>query len=157
MRWLLMALLLATPASAAVSSALETALAAHARADYATARKALLVLAARGSPVAETLLGGMAAHGQGAPADLATAAAWWLRAAQRGYAPAQLALARAMADGRGVGQDTGQAWLWATRASRAAGPVSDEARGLAGVLARRITPEERRRLLRSDESWKLRP
>lgn len=148
MRLLCLALLLATPAPVlAASSPLETALNAHARADYAAARKALLPLAARGSPIAETLLGGMAARGQGLAANPATAVAWWLRAARRGYAPAQVALARAMAEGRGINQDIAQAWLWASRASRGHGPAAAQGRSLAADLADRLPAMQRRQLL----------
>jgi TPR repeat protein len=147
MRLFCLALLLSSPALAAPSQ-LETALDAHARSDFAAARAILLSLAARGSPVAETLLGGMAARGQGIAANPATAAAWWLRAARRGYAPAQVALANALAEGRGVAQDPQEAWLWATRASRSSSLAGEQARDLAGRIAARLTPAERQRLLR---------
>ena len=115
-------------------------------------------LAVQGSPVAETILGGMAARGQGIPANPATAAAWWLRAAQRGYAPAQIAFARALADGRGVTQDPAQAWLWATRAlNTAEAPVAEQARALAASLVPRFSPAERQRLRRAEHGWMLWP
>jgi TPR repeat protein len=124
-------------------SLLQAGLDAHGRGDFAAARAALKPLAAQGSAVAETLLGGMTARGQGVQADAAAAAAWWFRAANRGYAPAQLALARAMADGRGLAMDKGQAWLWATRAVGAGGAVGVEAAALAKRLEADVPAGER--------------
>jgi TPR repeat protein len=135
----------------ATASLLQAGLDAHGRGDFVAARAALKPLAAQGSAVAETLLGGMAARGQGVKADPAAAAAWWFRAANRGYAPAQLALARAMADGRGLAIDKGRAWLWANRAMGAGGAAAAE----AAVLAKRLeadVPEGERAALAS-EVW----
>lgn len=128
----------AAPVSAAGDAValLDAGLAAHAAGDYPAARRALRPLAGRGSAIAETLLGVMAAHGQGRPADAAEAVGWWLRAANRGYAPAQLALAKALAAGRGVGADPGRAWVWARLASRGGDAVAGEATLLAGRLER---------------------
>jgi TPR repeat protein len=151
MRTIFLSLFLLSSAAAASPSRLDLALDAHARADYAAARAALLPLAARGSPVAESLLGGMAARGQGVDANPATAVAWWLRAARRGYGPAQLALARALADGRGVSADPAEAWLWASRAARAPGPVAVQARRVLAGLAPRLSPQDRQRLRRQDK------
>jgi TPR repeat protein len=138
-------------------ASLQSGLDAHGRGDYAAAHAALKPLAARGSPVAETLLGGMAARGQGAPANPATAAAWWLRAAQRGYAPAQVALARALAEGRGVTQDIGQAWLWASRAAQAGGEAGGQAEQLAQNLAQDLPESTRKQLKTASEGWKSWP
>lgn len=94
---------LATPAAETPNDLLlQRALAAFNRGDYAAARRDFRTLAQRDVPAAETLLGTMAANGQGGPRDDAVAAAWFLRAARRGYGPAQLALANAFAEGRGV-------------------------------------------------------
>lgn len=135
-----------------VSAALlQSGLDAHRRGEWDVARAALKPLAAEGSAVAETLLGGMAARGQGIEADPAAAAAWWLRAANRGYAPAQLALARAMVSGRGVSVDKGQAWLWARRAAGAGGDVGAEAMALVRQLEAELPEGERAALAR--EVW----
>lgn len=133
------------------ASLLQAGVSAHQRGDYAAARAALKPLAAQGSAAAETLLGGMAARGQGARQDRAAAAAWWLRAANRGYAPAQLALARALADGRGVGKDMPAAWLWARRAMTAGGAVAGEAAALAEQLGKQLPPATRAE--REAETW----
>jgi TPR repeat protein len=134
-------------------ASLQAGLDAHARGDYAAAREALKPLAVRGSPVAETLLGGMAARGQGGAVDPATAAGWWLRAANRGYAPAQLALARALAEGRGVAKDVGQAWVWARRAARAGGQTGQESARLVHELDQKLTKADRNRLETGAESF----
>lgn len=133
------------------ASLLQAGLDAHSRGDWGAARAALKPLAAQGSAVAETLLGGMAARGQGTRADAASAAAWWWRAANRGYAPAQLALARAMAEGRGVSADKGQAWLWARRAVGAGGRVGAEAAVLVKRLEAEVSPAQRAAL--ANEVW----
>lgn len=127
----------------ATAGLLQAGLDAHGRGDFAAARAALKPLAAQGSAVAETLLGGMAARGQGVRADPAAAAAWWFRAANRGYAPAQLALARAMAEGRGLAVDKGRAWLWAKRAVGAGGAVGQAAAALAKRLEADVPAAER--------------
>ncbi len=126
-------LLLAAPVAAAP---IDGGLAAYAAGDYRTARAQLRPLADRGSAIAETMLGVMAAKGQGRAADPAVAVGWWLRAANRGYAPAQLALAKALANGRGVAANPGQAWVWARLAAGAGDAVAAEAAGLAEGLAR---------------------
>lgn len=81
---------------------LQRGITAFERGDYETARKEFRVLAARDIGSAETLLGTMAANGQGGPREPAVAAAWYLRASRRGHPAAQLALARAFAIGEGV-------------------------------------------------------
>ncbi len=96
---------------------LKAGLAAFRRGDHATARGLFRQLSQRDVAAAETLLGTMAAKGQGAPADPAVAAAWFMRAARRGYAPAQLALADAFARGRGVPQDKTRALALARAAA----------------------------------------
>ena len=116
---------------------LDAGLAAYASGHYAAARAQLRPLADRGSAIAETMLGVMAAKGQGRSADPAVAVGRWLRAATRGYAPAQLALAAALATGRGVAANRGQAWVWARLAADAGDAgAADLAQGLArGLLA----------------------
>ena len=97
--WVFAAAMVPVSVQAAVplSAALDAGLAAYAAGDFARARGDLRPLADRGSAIAETMMGVMAAKGQGRPVDLAAAAGWWLRAANRGYAPAQLAMAKALA------------------------------------------------------------
>lgn len=77
--------------------------------DYRAARRLFRMLAVRAEPAAETMLGTMAARGQGMAANDAVAAAWLLRAARRGYAPAELALAHSFAEGKGVRPDPARA------------------------------------------------
>jgi hypothetical protein len=130
--------LLAMPAAVHAmvpAAAIDAGLAAYKAGDFAAARSYLRPLADRGSAIAETMLGVMAARGEGRFADPAAAAGWWLRAANRGYAPAQLALAKALAAGKGVAADSGQAWLWARLAASAGNGVTAEANALAASLA----------------------
>jgi hypothetical protein len=116
-------------------------MAAFRRGDHAAARVHFRLLAARDVPVAETLLGTMAANGQGGPRDDAEAAAWFLRAARRGYAPAQLALADCFARGRGVAPDPRRAAALARAAAAqgqpgAAALLPPSSRPVVAVAAR---------------------
>lgn len=138
-RFLLLFLIAAPAAAAAPRWALpmlESSLAAYDRSDYATARTGFRQLADQGSAIAETMLGAMAANGQGGPRDLATAATWWLRAANRGYPPAQLAVAQAFARGAGFNADRGTAYVWARLAAmHGDAVVAARGRDLAAELA----------------------
>ncbi len=125
---------------------------AYAAGNYAAARAALRPLADRGSAVAETLLGVMAARGDGRVADPAAAAGWWLRAANRGYGPARLALAKALATGHGVATDKGRAWVWARLAMDDAAVTSD-ARAMAAQLGAGMTAPELAKLEVQREQW----
>ncbi len=149
-------LLAASPVFAADWAAeLDAGVAAHRRGDYQAAIQVFKPLAAQGSAIAETMLGVMAANGQGRAADPATAAAWWLRAAQRGYPPAQLALAKAMAAGRGVKADPGAAWVWASLAATAPEKdVAADAAALAAELARHLPPARLAELEAERTRWR---
>lgn len=94
--------------------------------DYAAARRHFRVLAAREVAAAETMLGIMAAKGQGGPREPAIAAAWYLRAARRGHPAAQLALAHAFATGQGVRRDYERALALASAAHAAEQPGAAE-------------------------------
>jgi TPR repeat protein len=154
----MLALAVAHPVAASDSdwtALLANGLAAHQRGDYAAAAPRLRQLADQGSAIAETMLGVMAARGEGRRPDAAVAAGWWLRAARRGYAPAQLALAQAMAAGRGVSADAEGAWLWARLASASSEPdVAGPAAELAQTLARGITPARLAELERVRAGWR---
>ena len=141
-------------AAPVVAAPLEAGLAAHAARDYRSARAQLRPLADRGSAIAETMLGVMAANGQGRPADPAVAVGWWLRAANRGYAPAQLALAKALANGRGVAADPGRAWVWARLAAGAGDAVAVEAGALADGLARGFSAAQVAKLEAERAAWR---
>ena len=136
------------------ATALQAGLNAYAGADFGGARRALRPLADRGSAIAETLMGVMAAKGQGSPADPATAVAWWLRAANRGYGPAQLALAKALAAGRGVTQDMGAAWVWARLAVAAGNGTAVEAAALADGLERGFSAATLAKLEAERAAWR---
>jgi TPR repeat protein len=136
------------------AAALDAGLAAYQGGDYGAARAYLRPLADRGSAIAETMLGVMAAQGKGRAADPAAAAGWWLRAANRGYAPAQLALAKALAQGRGVATDPGQAWIWARLAASAGNGSKDEATALAQTLASGFSEDELLALEAERAAWR---
>ncbi|MCG2839388.1 hypothetical protein L6Q21_00155 [Sandaracinobacter sp. RS1-74] len=119
---------------AAAESTMQMGLSAFKAGDHKAAQRHFRTLASRGDPAAETLLGTMAANGQGGARDDAVAAAWFLRAARRGYAPAQLALADSFARGRGVPQDLARARTLARAAAVQGHPG-------AAQFAARITPE----------------
>jgi TPR repeat protein len=126
----------AAPQAATLSTdlLLERGLAAFQRKDYAAANRDFRLLAQRDVPAAETLLGTMAANGQGAPRNDAIAAAWFLRAARRGYGPAQLALADAFAEGRGVSRNV-------PRAAALARAAAGQGQPGAAEFAARLTPQ----------------
>lgn len=127
--------LFAAPSAPTTAELLSRGLDAYNRGDYGTARTHFRQLAERDVASAETLLGTMAANGQGGPRDEAVAAAWFLRAARRGYAPAQLALADAFARGRGVKQDKSRAEALARAAAVQGQP------GAAQLAARFAPPQ----------------
>ncbi len=114
---------------------MDSGLAAFHRGDHVEARRLFRQLAQRGVPAAETLLGTMAANGQGGAQDDAVAAAWFLRAARRGYAPAQMALADSFSRGRGVKQDRARAMQLARAAADQGQP------GAAQIVARHGSPQ----------------
>lgn len=114
---------------------MDSGLAAFHRGDHAEARRIFRILAQRGVPSAETLLGTMAANGQGGPQDDAVAAAWFIRAARRGYAPAQLALADSFSRGRGVKQDR-------ARALQLARAAADQGQAGATQIVARHSPQQ---------------
>lgn len=148
------AISLAPPPAAAAVTALDTALAAYDAGDYRAARTQLKPLADRGSAVAETLLGVMAAKGEGGRADPAAAAGWWLRAANRDYAPAQLALAKALADGRGVTADREAALVWAELAADGSTDAGPEARLYAEALAQSFDKGELTAVEEARAGWR---
>lgn len=113
---------------------MRSGVAAFQRSDYKLAQSHFRTLANRGDPAAETLLGTMAANGQGVAKDEAIAAAWFLRAARRGYAPAQMALANSFARGKGVPKDL-------SRAKSLAQAAAVQGQPGAAQLAARVTPE----------------
>jgi TPR repeat protein len=149
--------MLAVPVAASASApaaAIDAGVAAYAAGDFAAARRYLRPLADRGSAIAETMLGVMAAKGQGGPADPAAAVAWWYRAANRDYAPAQLAMAKALVAGKGVAPDSGQAWVWARLAAGAAGGIADEAAALAAGIGNAFDAETLVRLEAARAAWR---
>jgi TPR repeat protein len=156
LRWGVAAALAVAGAAPATTpaTAIDAGMAAYQAGDFAAARAHLRPLADRGSAIAETMLGVMAARGEGRGIDEAAAVGWWLRAANRGYAPAQLALAKALAAGRGVAADPGQAWLWARLAATAGNDVAREAKAIAASLEPGFTADERAALEAERAAWR---
>lgn len=154
MMWRILGVILLATAVPAAAASIDAGLAAYAAGNYPAARAQLRPLADRNSAIAETMLGVMAAKGQGRSRDPAVAVGWWLRAANRGYAPAQLALAKALATGRGVAANPGQAWVWARLAAGAGGAAAAEAGALADGLARGFTRGELATLDAERAAWR---
>ena len=152
MMWRFLGSLSVLVAMPLMASPIDGGLAAYAAGDYRVARAQFRPLADRGSAIAETMLGVMAAKGQGRAADPAAAVGWWLRAANRGYPPAQLALAKALAHGRGVAADPGQAWVWARLA--AVGNLNGEAMALSIALEKSFDGPLRARLKVELAAWR---
>ena len=65
---------------------------AYRRRDYKTALKLWTLLAKKGNPEAQDMLGVMHENGEGVPLDLVKAAEWYRVAAKQGYSDAQLKL-----------------------------------------------------------------
>lgn len=122
------------PQRSPVERLLETGLSAFQSGDHVAANGVFRKLASQDVPAAETLLGTMAANGQGGPKDDAVAAAWFLRAARQGYAPAQMALADAFLKGRGVAPNPDRAMALAKAAA------AQEYPGAAQWIARHSPP-----------------
>lgn len=156
-KFLILALLLSTPALAASNNAARFARAvdAYEAGRFKAARGDFQALADQGSAIAETMLGTMYAEGRGVKADPATAASYFYRAANRGYAPAQLALANAYARGRGTYRDLPGAYMWARLAQvRGHGATAEAGRAAAGELGKNIDANQRRRVDRWVLNWR---
>jgi len=87
------------------------------RANYASALKVWLALAAEGDPAAQTYVGEIYEKGLGVPPDYAEAAQWYRRAADAGFARAAVNLGSLFEQGRGVAKDPKQAVQWYRRAA----------------------------------------
>ena len=72
----------------------------------------LRIVAERGIPGPQVMLGMKYLLGQDVPEDRAEAARWFLRAAEHGFAPAQSLIAGMYRDGDGVTQDDVAAYMW---------------------------------------------
>ena len=94
------------------TGALDAALAALARHEYATALQTIEPLARQGNANAQAVLGQCYALGQGVPVDAAQAVQWYRRAAVQGHVAAQTNLGLAYDTGQGIEQDQAQAVRW---------------------------------------------
>ena len=80
----------------------------------------LRIVAERGIPGPQVMLGMKYLLGQDVPEDHAEAARWFLRAAEHGFAPAQSLIGGMYRDGDGVTQDDGAAYMWFSLAAKQA-------------------------------------
>ena len=115
------------------AGALEDALAAYAKGDYATALAIWQPLAASGDPDAEFWLGALYDLGRGVPQSLDTASRLYGKAAQQGQANAQFNLGQMYETGQGVPAE----YRWAAAAAwyrRAAEQGYRAAQGNLGAL-----------------------
>ncbi len=134
---------------------LDRAIAAYDRGDWAEARKLARPFAARGSAIAETLMGLTYINGE--PDDPASAAGFFYRAAQRGYAPAQLRLGDMYATGVGMPQSLEQAYRWYRILAIRADPASAAmGRARADAIARQLGPARTARQERLAQLWHVR-
>src|SRR5262249_19945598 len=146
--WIIVALLVALPASAqSLEERMKSAAGAYERKDFATAIALWRPLAEGGNPEAQTLLGAMYWSGEGVPRDHTQAAKWYLSAAEKGYARAQNDIGFMY----GFGEDTPphddlQAYKWLSLAVRNytaknQARLDQAMRDLAAVRAR-MTPAQ---------------
>ena len=115
------AVAIAADGTTAHADQLAVAVAAHGRADYATAARLLPPLAERGYARAQTLLGFMYATGEGVPQNFDAAAYWYRHAAEQGDPTGQSLLGLIYDKGQGVPLDEVAAYKWLDLAAARAG------------------------------------
>ena len=93
--------------------------------------KSKKVLAEKGSPVAQSILGFLYHHGRGVEQDFKEAAKWFRKAAEQGNAVSQFNLGLMYEKGRGVERDFKEAVKWF---QKAADQGAAEAQALLGAL-----------------------
>jgi len=79
--------------------------------------KSKKVLAEKGSPVAQSILGFLYHHGRGVEQDFKEAAKWFRKAAEQGNAVSQFNLGLMYEKGRGVERDFKEAVKWNRKAA----------------------------------------
>ena len=100
------------------ADALDEAAAAYKKGDYATALKALRILADQGNGNAQYNLGHMYANGHGVEQDYEQAIKWYRQAADKGFSEAQHKRGYMYAQGRGVTLDYKEAVKWYRKAAK---------------------------------------
>lgn len=116
---------------ASAAGAIDDAVAAYDKGEYATALRLLRPLAEQGAPLAESILGLAYTEGKGVPQNHAEAARWYRKAADKGFAPAQNSLGWAYFKGLGVPQNFAQATEWFRQAAIQGYPDAEFPLGLA--------------------------
>ena len=101
----------------AFADALDDAIAAYNRKDYAIALTQFQALAAQGDSTAQYDLGQMYVNGVGVKEDDAAAVAWFRKAAEKGLAAAQAQLGVMCYLGQGTAQDDAEAAGWFEKAA----------------------------------------
>jgi hypothetical protein len=131
--------LLCLCAGFAHGGALEDAVAARDRGDFARAVQLLTPLAQQGDAASQFQLSLLYRNGQGVPINANESLRWLRQSAHGGYAAAQSNLGAAYSQGRGVPQNHRLAYVWLS--AGAAGGSREAASNLA-VVQRRMTPTE---------------
>lgn len=101
----------------AAADAMDNAMAAEDRGDYATAARLYRPLAERGNSSARDYLGALYLNGRGVPRDYSQAMRWFLLAAEQQHAAAQYSLGLMFERGQGTPPDLVQAYMWLTLAA----------------------------------------
>ena len=110
----------------------------------------LRIVAERGFPGPQVMLGMKYLLGQDVPEDHAEAARWFLRAAEHGFAPAQSLIGGMYRDGDGVTQDDGAAYMWFSLAAMRGGKKATK----MNSVAEKMTSQEIAEAQRLAREWK---
>ena len=115
---IVVALLATLPGMPIVAAqALDEAVAAYERGDYATAIRGFRKAAEQGNAASQINLGHAYAEGRGAPQDYQEALKWYRKAAEQGYVPAQVHLGTLYFEGRIVLQSYQESAKWFRKAA----------------------------------------
>jgi TPR repeat protein len=106
-------------------------------------------LAQQGVAMAQHFLGWHYHKGIGTDQNDQQAVFWWQKAAVQGIVEAQQGLGWAYANGRGVDQDAAEAYRWYNRAVAGG---DEEARSGLSETARKLSPEQLRKLEREEQT-----
>ena len=125
------------------AGALGRATAAYTHGDYVRAARELSVLAARGSPRAQGLLGFLYEHGFGVPQAYDAAADLYMQASEQGDPFAQAMLGLMYDKGHGLPRDVILAYKWLDlAAARTRGKERDAYARFRDALASKMSPDE---------------
>ena len=134
-----------------MTRALEDAVAAYGRADYATALRLFHPLADQNNASAQNNLGFMYDNGRGVPQDYAEAVKWYRLAADQGLAEAQASLGSLYEEGQGVPQDYVLAHMWSNLSAAQDNPNAVKNRD---AVIQRMTPAQIVEAQKLAREWK---